>query len=771
MDSLENKDQFNFEFYLESIPNSIFIENSAEYTSDGKYIKSVTDTRLHKTEYNIDSTTGLMNSVTNAKKQTTNYSYNDKRQLTTVTTGDRSVVYHYNNQNLLSKITQENRVYNFEYDDFLNMKSVKIGDNITLITNVYEENNGNLISSTYGNNDSITYEYDEFDRIKKVNKMNDSYEYFYGNNGDLLKIKSKNNTIKYTYDSGKRLYEYINSGFKIKYGYDSNDNIISKKYVLDNIEHNIENILDDDDILTQTNFDSEKTVVYYPDNIGRITGKRIGTGNGLTKYEYVTNGKRTSLLIKSVDNMGDIYSYKYDKLDNITHIYHNNRLENRYYYDDYNELVKEDNYVINKTIVYVYDKLGNILSKKVYTLGKDDLVAQDTYEYSNSNWKDQLTKFNDDVITYDEIGNPLTIGDSITLDWINGRQLNRYTDSNHTIEYQYNEDGIRTSKTVDNIKTEYYVEGTSIIFERTGNNVIYYLRNETDGLIGLQYNNEIYYYMKNAQNDIIGILDSNDNVVVRYTYDSWGNIVSITDNEGYDISNDSTHIANINLFRYRSYYYDSETNLYYLNSRYYNPVWGRFINGDSYGGEIGGNLLLHNVYAYTLNNPINNVDSNGKIPFAIPLIPAIIGWGIAIYAASKALPSIVAGVADVISNPFLNPPKSHVKPKEDTKADVQVKPVVPYAPTYEEPKPCTTAKIVGGDVARGDRLTILESKNYVKFGGDVMCDNKNSALSVAVHFDDYFYHNPHRNGATGYYPHYHPWDGPKHPHIWFYPTS
>ncbi len=70
------------------------------------------------------------------------------------------------------------------------------------------------------------------------------------------------------------------------------------------------------------------------------------------------------------------------------------------------------------------------------------------------------------------------------------------------------------------------------MFERTGNNLIYYLRNETDGLIGLQYNNEIYYYIKNAQNDIIGILDSNDNVVTRYTYDAWGNIISITDGNG-----------------------------------------------------------------------------------------------------------------------------------------------------------------------------------------------------------------------------------------------
>lgn len=76
-----------------------------------------------------------------------------------------------------------------------------------------------------------------------------------------------------------------------------------------------------------------------------------------------------------------------------------------------------------------------------------------------------------------------------------------------------------------------------------------------------------------------------------------GNIVSITDNEGNDISNDSTHIANINLFRYRSYYY--------------NPVWGRFINADSVVG-IDGDIISYNAYAYCSNNPINYIDLSGK---------------------------------------------------------------------------------------------------------------------------------------------------------------
>lgn len=120
------------------------------------------------------------------------------------------------------------------------------------------------------------------------------------------------------------------------------------------------------------------------------------------------------------------------------------------------------------------------------------------------------------------------------------------------------------------------------------------------------------------QGDIIGILDNNLQQIVQYTYDSWGNPISIKDANGNEIT-DTTHIGIINPYRYRGYRYDTETGLYYLQSRYYNPEWGRFLNADNYGGQIGG-ILTHNIYAYCLNNPINNYDPDGDIAFAIPFI-------------------------------------------------------------------------------------------------------------------------------------------------------
>ena len=136
--------------------------------------------------------------------------------------------------------------------------------------------------------------------------------------------------------------------------------------------------------------------------------------------------------------------------------------------------------------------------------------------------------------------------------------------------------------------------------------MIYYISNEVDGLIGFKYNS---YYEKNVQGDIIAIRDNMNNIVAKYTYDTWGNILSITDSNDNNIT-DTTHIGYINPYRYRSYYYDTETNLYYLNSRYYNPVWGRFINAD---GIVGANqdILSYNLYAYCSNNPVNCSDTSG----------------------------------------------------------------------------------------------------------------------------------------------------------------
>lgn len=132
--------------------------------------------------------------------------------------------------------------------------------------------------------------------------------------------------------------------------------------------------------------------------------------------------------------------------------------------------------------------------------------------------------------------------------------------------------------------------------------MIYYIYSGSE-LIGFKYSGQSYYYHKNIFSDIIGILDSNYNEVVSYEYDSWGAITNIVDNS-------NINLGTINPFRYRSYYYDEEIKLYYLNSRYYNPVWKRFINAD----EIitGQDIVSNNLYIYCSNSPVVRLDTKGS---------------------------------------------------------------------------------------------------------------------------------------------------------------
>ena len=660
-----------YKFYFEDSDINEFIENSAEYTTDGKHIKSTVDSNFNKTIYNINPTTGLMESTINAKNQEIIYTYNDSDRISSIRQGNKEIDYNYNEQHLINKITSGAKDFNFEYDKFLNVKNVKIGNDITLINNVYEENNGNLLSSTYGNNDSISYDYDDFDRLIKLNKMNNIYQYKYNNNSELVKVISNDAVKKYTYDVGKKLHEYEYNNFKIRYTYDKNDNIIKRDYALDTFNKNITSDFDSEGQIVKVGFDKNEINFNY-DSLERLKNKNIN-GNYNTNYEYITKGKRTSNLLKSVDNNGDKYSYKYDKLNNITHIYHNNKLENKYYYNKYNELIKENNYEKRQTIRYIYDDEGNILFKRIYELNTYNLLEESNYEYTDSKWEDKLTKYNLQTITYDEIGNPLTIGNDVRLDWINGRELNSYIDSDNTISYKYNEEGLRTSKVVNNVETKYYLEENKIILEQTGNNMIYYIRNNLGNLLGIKYNNQIYHYIKNAQNDVIGLLDDNFNVVARYEYDSFGKILSIKDAAGNNIDSASNHIANINPFRYRSYYYDKETKLYYINSRYYNPLWGRFLNAD---GIINANdnVLGYNLFAYTGNNFISYQDLNGN--FALSLTTAslvvlggavLLGGYVLLKGLMKASVPAIAETTQKISNALDNTKKQDKEKKEEKK--------------------------------------------------------------------------------------------------------
>ena len=292
--------------------------------------------------------------------------------------------------------------------------------------------------------------------------------------------------------------------------------------------------------------------------------------------------------------------------------------------------------------MYAYDSCGNILSRTEYGYTDAETPAGGTaavYEYNNAAWGDQLTAWNGESITYDAIGNPLLYrGRSLT--WTQGRRLAGVSSADLTAYYTYDENGTRTGKTVNGVSTQYYINGSQILAQKSGEDILYFLYDETGSAVGFKYNNNLYIYRKNLQGDILAVLNGQTGATeASYTYDAWGRVISSTGS-----------LAEINPFRYRGYYYDSETGFYYVSSRYYDPEIGRWINADT--TDVLSlpyyHLGQYNLFSYCNNNPVNDRDDDGQLSWlakiAIGAAAIAIGVGVTALTGGAALPALVAGV-------------------------------------------------------------------------------------------------------------------------------
>ena len=300
--------------------------------------------------------------------------------------------------------------------------------------------------------------------------------------------------------------------------------------------------------------------------------------------------------------------------------------------------MQNNNIVGGNTTVFKYDKGGNLQYKKVYVysaaVGKTytDLLNGTgktiSYGYDVTTNKDLLTSYNGSgTLEYNGYGNPEkwfkhgTNGSSLayTLQW--GLVSNLITitddDTQDIYTYIYNNQGIRTEKIINDVSHKYYLQGEQIIAERYGNKLIKFYYDGT-GVCGFNYNGTDYYYQKNIQGDILKIFNGNGTLYAEYSYDAWGKCSIKTNVNG---------IAKINPFRYRGYYLDDETGLYYLNSRYYDPEVGRFISPDSVDYLAPESINGLNLYAYCLNNPVMHTDPSGN-SFLIPFLVAMLVGGL-----------------------------------------------------------------------------------------------------------------------------------------------
>ena len=480
------------------------------------------------------------------------------------------------------------------------------------------------------------------------------------------------------------------------------------------------------------------------------------------------------------------YDYSYDANGNITEIKQNGKLTNKYVYDSLNELKEEYDYVNKFYINYSYDGAGNLQNKYEQVLDPTygyptGTQHGNTYEYTDTSWKDKLTKVNGSNISYDANGNPLTYRDGMSFEWENGRILKKISTSDKSVQMSYDSNGMRTQKTVDVVKTNYYYDSNkNLIALVKGNDTLLFYYDSDGSATSFSYNGTMYFYVKNLQGDVIRIIDFAGTEVASYVYDAWGNIK--------DTKGEPT-IREINPIRYRSYVYDTETSLYYLQSRYYDPFTGRFLNADIYCDTNTGTSLSANMFAYCENNPVNYLDPNGYVALVDDLVYALIalsaatvaicsssffkkGWSAFCNAVGNGLSSIGNAIWNGASaawnwskNKIKNAINAVKKFNTAVSADNKIKSKV----KRNSKTRYWSANLKSGYVDIGKSLSYSAAKSYVKSGRSVFTVTDAEAKALAKNASGGkkpVYHTKHKN-SVGYYKHYHLYNHSNGAHIWF----
>ncbi len=635
-DDTEVDNYVDYEVLSESVDKTKpFMQTSSEYDSTGNYVTSETNEQGSTTHYVYD-VNGDVTSITDADENVTSYAYDSSGNLTSVKNGDSENSYTYSGLGSVSKITHNGFDYSFNYDIFYNLVSTKIG-NVTVASHTYDSN-GNLAKTTYANGDYLEYAYDNYGNISVITgETGKIAEMIYNKQGLVTKAvdysSGETSYYYYTFD-GSLESEYRTSSDGSLTHYiitDSNGNTVEKtsvngqtKTITTGTDKDGKSFVSNDGVTNETSTDDFGRV-------STVTTKQNKSDTVFTKQYSYYHGSESNATTNMVGGISYKlssdkvlgYSYNYNDTGNVENVYENGKKVAVYTYDELNQLVWYADTRTGRYIRIVYDNYGNIQKRESYSLGTNwapvKLLETRTYSYDDTNWKDKLTEFDGDSITYDKNGNPLTYRDDMTFEWENGRILKNINTSDKAIQMSYDSNGMRTQKSVDGVKTNYYYDSSNNLFALTqGSDTLFFYYDNSGEVMSVSCNGTMYYYIKDLQGDITEIVDKDGKAVAEYAYDAWGNM--LTEDNG------TLTVGKLNPFRYRSYVYDEETGLYYLQSRYYDPLTGRFVNADVYADTQSGTPLSTNMFAYCENNAINKSDDEGKdawwiqSPNSVPLI-------------------------------------------------------------------------------------------------------------------------------------------------------
>ena len=454
---------------------------------------------------------------------------------------------------------------------------------------------GQVLSESNGT-DTTTYTYDALDRVLTETDGSNvrTYTYDIGDNRTSFVLTvggSQQLNTSYTYDEAERLAGVTNGSVTAAYGYDANGN---RSYV-------------------QYNNGLRESYTYNKANLLTSLVNKNSAGSVLSQYDYTyqLDGNQLS----KTDANGKVTSYTYD---------------------DLGRLVSESESVsgaVTQTYTYAYDDRSNRTG--LTATGADAYTTSYTYDLNNR----LLTESRGGVTTtytYDANGNQLTksssaVAEAVTNQYNGLGQLVGVTAGTNAVTYGYAPSGLRTSKTVGVVTTDYILDGDNVVLEMQGTAVTgKYIRGFE--LICAEQGSTTRYYLYNGHGDVVQLTDATGAVTKSYEYDAFGN-------EKNPDTNDT------NPFRYCGEYFDVETGTYYLRARYYDPALGRFTSEDphwntgtmvygdepmklneyTYAPDISAIIQSGNRYVYVINNPVLYVDKDGDIIVLAIVAGAIIG--------------------------------------------------------------------------------------------------------------------------------------------------
>ena len=627
---------------------------TVSYTANKAYVSKSTDQDGNEVTYTYDQNRGTLQSATDSSG-TVNYTYDANNNLLKsvskdidggLTTVMNQYVYDATGKNLI-RIGHNGTNYGITYDKFNNKTKTMVGSQ-TLATYTYGANNGLLQKQTYGTGQYVGYTYDAFgNTATRSYNGTTAFKWFSDRTGAVTRHQDLINGIQYDsdYDVTGRLVRQSavsleNSNNRLnalEYGYDLNNNVSKLVNIANGKTAKNEYVYGKDNLPEKYTIDGSRNVTYTHDTLNRMTKTSIATTKPIDmEYKYWRSNRNTgdsvefkTTKISEESINGEKLIYYYDERGNITSIkkmtYNADGTEagyttavSDYKYDELGQLVYDRDYANNQLREYTYDAGGNLLKEHltIYSTSGAVVTTQDTnYAYGDTNWKDKLTSYGGKAITYDEIGNPLSYR-GMKMTWQNGRQLATLQKGTTAVSYTYDAGSIRSTKTVNGEKYTYQYIGGKLIHETRGEKSFHYYYDANGYLTAIKYRltptgqEFAYYATHNWRGDVIGLYNGSGDLVAKYVYDSWGMVRSVKDANNANIT-DQNHVGNLNPFRYRGYYYDKETQLYYLMSRYYDPVTHRFLNADGYF-QSGDGMLDANMNAYCGNNPVNFSDPTGQ---------------------------------------------------------------------------------------------------------------------------------------------------------------